>query len=172
MGGPPILPLHENERRFHVQHVAGAMRRLIFWLHLAAGITAGAVILTMSVTGVLLAYERQITAWADGYRLTPPPAARRLSVEALLGAAIEARPGALPTAFSLRADPAAPAAVSFGRGSTLFLDPYRGTVLGEGSGRARSFFGGRRAGRRRPPAPACCSAPACAAAPATSAGTT
>jgi uncharacterized iron-regulated membrane protein len=62
-------------------------------------------------------------------------------VEALLGAAIEARPGALPTAFSLRADPAAPAAVSFGRGSTLFLDPYRGTVLGEGSGRARSFFG-------------------------------
>ena len=36
---------------------------------------AGVVILIMSVTGTLLMYERQMTAWADGYSLTPPPGA-------------------------------------------------------------------------------------------------
>ena len=41
------------------------LRPFIFWPHLIAGVTAGVVILTMSVTGVLLAYEKQILAWAD-----------------------------------------------------------------------------------------------------------
>ncbi len=51
------------------------MRRVFFWSHLCAGLTAGAVILVMSVTGVLLTYERQITEWADGYQIAPlaPP---------------------------------------------------------------------------------------------------
>ena len=40
-------------------------RATIFWLHLAFGCVAGLVILTMSVTGVLLAFERQINAMAD-----------------------------------------------------------------------------------------------------------
>ena len=45
-------------------------RKIIFWCHIPVGIIAGLIILIMSVTGVLLAYERQITAWADtrGYR--------------------------------------------------------------------------------------------------------
>ena len=41
------------------------LRTLIFWPHLVAGITAGVVILVMSVTGVLLTYERQLIAWSD-----------------------------------------------------------------------------------------------------------
>ena len=36
------------------------LRKVLFWCHLAAGVTAGVVILIMSVTGVLLAYEQQI----------------------------------------------------------------------------------------------------------------
>ena len=39
-------------------------RKIIFWCHLAIGVSAGVIILIMSVTGVLLAYEKQITAWA------------------------------------------------------------------------------------------------------------
>ena len=35
-------------------------RRALFWAHLACGVTAGLLILLMSVTGVLLAYERQV----------------------------------------------------------------------------------------------------------------
>jgi len=38
-------------------------RKVIFWCHLIAGVTAGIVILIMSVTGVLLTYERQVEGW-------------------------------------------------------------------------------------------------------------
>ena len=41
------------------------LRKVIFWCHLTAGAFAGVVILIMSVTGVLLTYERQIQRWAD-----------------------------------------------------------------------------------------------------------
>ena len=41
------------------------LRTLLFWPHLIAGVLAGAVILLMSITGVVLMYERQIVAWAE-----------------------------------------------------------------------------------------------------------
>lgn len=116
------------------------MRRILFWLHLSAGVTVGAVILIMSVTGVLLTYERQMTEWADGYRVAPAATgAPRLGVEALTARVHDAR-GAWPNTVTLRADPAAPAAFGFGREATLFVDPYTGAALGEGSKRARAFF--------------------------------
>jgi len=119
------------------------LRKVIFWCHLFTGVCAGIVVLVMSVTGVLLAYERQLTAWADqsGYPAAPhSPAATRLPVETLLARARQTRPSAAPSAFTLRADPSAPAEVAFGRESTVFLNPYTGEVLGEGSKRARAFF--------------------------------
>ncbi|HEX8282680.1 MAG TPA: PepSY-associated TM helix domain-containing protein [Pyrinomonadaceae bacterium] len=118
------------------------LRRVFFWCHLAAGVTAGLVIFIMSVTGVLLAYERQITAWADtrGYEVSrPSPDAARLSVEALLARARESQQAA-PGAVTLYSDAGKPAAVSFQGGRTLFLNPYTGEVFGEGSQRVRAFF--------------------------------
>ena len=57
------------------------LRTLIFWPHLIAGVVAGAIVLLMSVTGVLLTYERQLIAWSDsGFRSNPPAqGAARLS---------------------------------------------------------------------------------------------
>ena len=110
-----------------------SLRTLVFWLHLLVGVTAGAVILFMSVTGVILAFEPQITDWLERDRriITPPPDARPLSAEAILAKAREAKPDVRPTALTLRADPAASAVVSFGReGGALFVDQYRGVVLG------------------------------------------
>ena len=118
------------------------LRRIIFWCHLPVGVIAGVVILNMCVTGVLLTYEKQITSWADtrGYRSAPPtPETPRLPVETLITKAREAR-GANPTSVTLNADPAAPAAIAFGRETTLFVNPYSGIVLGEGSHKVRSFF--------------------------------
>ncbi|MGA8029132.1 MAG: PepSY-associated TM helix domain-containing protein [Bryobacteraceae bacterium] len=40
-------------------------RKTVFWLHLSAGVTAGVFILIMAATGVLLAFERQITDFVD-----------------------------------------------------------------------------------------------------------
>ena len=60
------------------------LRTLIFWPHLIAGITAGVVILVMSVTGVLLTYERQLIAWSDSQYRSTAQAGNRLPVETLL----------------------------------------------------------------------------------------
>ncbi|MBC7929558.1 MAG: PepSY domain-containing protein, partial [Rubrivivax sp.] len=98
-----------------------------------AGTTAGIVILIMSVTGVLLMYERQITAWADtrGIQVAPPAmGTARLPIETLVAKARATRPAATPSALTLRADEAlAPATVSFGREGLVFINPYTGEVL-------------------------------------------
>jgi len=41
------------------------LRKLIFWLHLACGLIAGAVIAIMSATGVATAFERERLGWLD-----------------------------------------------------------------------------------------------------------
>jgi uncharacterized iron-regulated membrane protein len=118
------------------------LRKIIFWMHLSAGLIAGSVILVMSVTGVLLAFERQLTEWADrDLRVVPPGAgAARLSISALIASVRAVEPEAMPSGLTLRSDPAASAAISLGRERTLFLNPYTGAVLGDGSKRARDFF--------------------------------
>ncbi|HEY6547533.1 MAG TPA: PepSY-associated TM helix domain-containing protein, partial [Vicinamibacteria bacterium] len=116
-----------------------AFRKVLFWMHLAAGSTAGVVILIMSVTGTLLMYERQMTAWADGYSLTPSPGAPRLPIETLAGRVREARKEPI-SSITVRREPSAPVAFGLGREVTLFVDPYSGEILGEGSKRARAFF--------------------------------
>jgi uncharacterized iron-regulated membrane protein len=120
------------------------LRRIIFWCHLPVGVIAGIVILIMCVTGVLLAYEKQITLWADtsSYRSAPPTAdARHLPIETLIENARNHRGGASPASLTLRSDPLQPAEVGFGRETLpLFLNPYSGQVLGDGSQRVRTFF--------------------------------
>lgn len=117
------------------------LRKTLFWIHLATGCSAGAIIFFMSVTGVLLAYQRQITGWADrSLRSTPPaPGSRRLPLEAML-AGVQAASAELPSAVTLRSGPMAAAEVSFGRDRVLLVDVYSGKVLGESSHRARAFF--------------------------------
>jgi uncharacterized iron-regulated membrane protein len=95
----------------------------------------------MSVTGVLLTYQRQIQAWADvrGYEVTPQP--RRLAVDALLAKVAEARPDISPTTLVVRSDPSAPASLAIAAGRQLFIDPYTGHIFGEGNGQqVRAFF--------------------------------
>ena len=116
------------------------MRKVLFWLHLCCGVVAGAVILVMSVTGVLLTYERQLTDWADGYRIAPPaPGTAPLGAEALATRGFQAR-GEWPATVTMRADPSKPAALGLGREGTLFVDPHTGEILGQGSTGARAFF--------------------------------
>jgi uncharacterized iron-regulated membrane protein len=116
-------------------------RKIIFWSHLLAGCIAGIVILIMSVTGVALAYEKQIVAWAErGYRVEKPPAvAGHLPVETLLARAREANSGSNPASITMRSDPGAPAAVGFGR-MTVLVNPYTGDVLGRGATSVRAFM--------------------------------
>ena len=120
------------------------LRRVIFWCHLVAGLTAGIVILIMSVTGMLLAYERQLVRWADTRDYTvsrPSPDAAHLPVETLLARVRESHPAATAaTAITLYRDADAPATLSLPGGRSLFVNPYTGDVFGEGSRRVRAFF--------------------------------
>jgi uncharacterized iron-regulated membrane protein len=118
-------------------------RKIIFWCHLPVGVTAGIVILIMSVTGALLTYEKQIVAWADkrNYRVTPPSGElSRLPLDVLLAKVREARPDLSLSTVTLRSEVDAPLAVSFGREGTILVNQYTGEILGEGSKTARNFF--------------------------------
>lgn len=117
------------------------IRSVIFWIHLTVGVTAGIVVLIMSVTGVLLTYEKQMVAWADsGHRATPPaPGAPRLPAETLIAKVREARPKAPLTTMAYKPGPTEP--VMFGAGrDVLYVDPYSGAVLGGASPGIRTFF--------------------------------
>ena len=117
------------------------LRTVLFWLHLACGVVAGAIILIMSVTGALLTYQRQITAWADTRGYAVEPTSQRLPAAAILARAAESHPELSPTALVIRSAPTSPASLTVGAGRQLFIDPYTGEVLGEGNGHGvRAFF--------------------------------
>jgi uncharacterized iron-regulated membrane protein len=125
------------------------LRTVLFWSHLTAGVTAGIVVLIMSLTGALLTYERQLIEWSDrGYRSTPASRdAERLTVEALLERAKEQRPDQSPTAITLRSRADAPVALSLGQ-TTVYQDVYTGDLLGEPSTDVRRLMTRLRAWHR------------------------
>ena len=115
-------------------------RTVIFWMHLAVGVSAGVVIFLMCVTGVALTYEKQMIEWADRRAWTAPAApGAHLPPETLLAAAATARPEQ-PIGLTLRADPAAPATVTLEGNAALLIDPYTGTIVGAPPAALRSFF--------------------------------
>ncbi len=120
-----------------------AFRQIIFWAHLVTALGVGIVVLVMSVTGVLLTYQRQMQWWADtrGLDSSAPAAsgARRLDTGTILRG-VAAQVEGTPTAVTWRSDPEAPTAVVFARGRTVYVNAYTGAVLGEGSTAVRSFF--------------------------------
>jgi uncharacterized iron-regulated membrane protein len=119
-----------------------ALRKTLFWLHLTAGVTAGIVILLMSATGVLLAFERQIVAIAErDLRASAADASRPpLPLSRIVAAASRAVPDATASSITLRSDLRAPVTIAFGRERTIFVNPYTGVVLGEGATHVRGFF--------------------------------
>lgn len=117
-------------------------RSVLFWLHLVSGVLAGVVVLIMSVTGVALTYEKQMLEWADRRAWSAPPSAdtARLSPETLLARVREARPEAVPTTLTLRADPSAPATLALDGAGPLLVEPFTGAVIGPPPAGLRTFF--------------------------------
>ncbi len=115
-------------------------RTVLFWCHLVAGVTAGLVILMMSITGALLTYQRQIVAWAERDIRSIQTDGHRLPLDAIVAGASQARPDVTITSIMWRADPTAPVALTIGPRRVLFVDAYSGRLLGEGSRGLRDFF--------------------------------
>lgn len=127
------------------------MRRALFWAHLVAGVVAGAIILILSLTGTLLSFERQVTAWADrraNRTVASSPGAARMPVEALVAKA-SAATSVPPSSILLRSGADCPVEIGFGRERTLFVDPSSGETLGEGSPAIRRLYSTIEAWHRR-----------------------
>src|SRR5690606_14959611 len=58
--GAFLTPKQQHTKRTRTR----MFRKALFWIHLACGVVTGLVILMMSITGVVLTYERQMIAWA------------------------------------------------------------------------------------------------------------
>lgn len=116
--------------------------RTLFWTHLIAGLTAGLVILSMAASGVMIAYEVQLTEWANrGLRIAPPAdKAAHLDVESLVAKVRDAKPGFQPSGITWKADPASPVTLTIGREGIFFANPYTGEFLGEGNHSWHDFF--------------------------------
>jgi uncharacterized iron-regulated membrane protein len=116
---------------------------MIFWLHLTAGAMTGTVIFVMCVTGVLLAFERQIVAFLErDTRTVTSPASDvpRLSLDRLVDNARKTVPTGALSGITVSVDPTLATIVNFGRELTVFVDPYSGAVQGAGGSAIRDFF--------------------------------
>lgn len=118
-----------------------SFRKIVFWLHLVAGVVAGLVIALMSVTGVLLAFQPQIL---DAKRqplreLAIPEGAQRMPIEELVARA-EAERKAKATGVSVFPEQTSAVAVRFGRSDLQYVHPTSGELLEDpGAGAARFF---------------------------------
>ncbi len=119
-----------------------SFRKVIFWVHLLCGVITGIVIFIMSITGVALTYEKQMTAWADQnlYQIQIPEDKIHLSAETLIEKFRQARPDANPARLTLYSDPASPASIMAIPGGAVFVNPYNGEILGTGAQSIRKFF--------------------------------
>jgi uncharacterized iron-regulated membrane protein len=113
-------------------------------MHLAAGVSAGLVILVMSITGVCLAFEAPIINRAERAQLSvaPPTAgAVRVGLDELLAQVREQNPQGLGGEISgvtVGADADSSVMISMGRPNTgraqvVYINPYTGEIIGHGS---------------------------------------
>lgn len=112
------------------------LRKVFFWSHLVLGLALGLFILSACVTGTILAFAPQITAWSErdvAKAFPPTPESQRLSVDDLLFKAQQAKPEVKLSFISFKSAPDTSVTVGLGRDGYLFMDPYTGSLLGTGS---------------------------------------
>ena len=126
------------------------LRSTFFWLHLAAGLVCGAVILVMSFTGAVLAFEHEIVEWAerDVRRVEAPASgAAALPLDELLAKAREAatdpeaESAPRVSGVTVSSDSRDAVAVNFGRDlGVYYVDQYTGAVRVPATTRTHDFM--------------------------------
>lgn len=117
------------------------LRKTIFWAHLVSGVLAGIVVFTMSFTGVVLMYERQIKQWVAESNYVPvAEQGTRLPLEALVDIQQLRQNGTVPATVVITNDPGAPVAFRAGRQGGANLNPYNGDEMQLDSPALNAFF--------------------------------
>ncbi len=117
-----------------------AFRKLLFWLHLIAGMLGGIVIFIMCVTGAALSFEKNIIEFSESDQRIVSVGESRLSTKEMLERVIAEKPEAKPSSLAVSNDPAKAVTISLGREGQVFVDPYTGAITGSGNSAVRSFF--------------------------------
>lgn len=116
------------------------VRKVLFWLHLIAGMLGGIVIFIMCVTGAALSFEKNIIEYSERDQRVVAIGEERLGVHQILDRVKAERPNAVPTSISVSGEPTSAVTVSLGREGLVFVDPYTGAITGAGNSGVRSFF--------------------------------
>ncbi len=117
------------------------VRKVLFWLHLIAGVSASVVMFVLCVTGVFLAAELPVTTWADRDQVEVPADAQGIpSVMSIFQAAAETHGGELPKSVSVGRHPQDPAVASWGRRDRTQFNPWTLENLGKGNESVKDFF--------------------------------
>jgi uncharacterized iron-regulated membrane protein len=96
----------------------------------------------MAVTGILLAFERQINAWADAPAVLQEQSdsTAQEPPDSLL-AALKSNGQGVPSELVVHNSGNAPVEARFGRKRTVYLNPWTAEIVGQPSERTRAFFG-------------------------------
>ncbi len=101
-------------------------------MHLVSALFAGVVIFIMSVTGALLAFERQMIEYSerDARYVAIPAGVQRLTPQQVVDAFRASCPDARPASLAINNKPNAAWIVGLGREGTVYVDPYTGGITG------------------------------------------
>ncbi|RYD19110.1 MAG: PepSY domain-containing protein, partial [Verrucomicrobiaceae bacterium] len=105
------------------------LRKVIFWVHLAAGLVAGVVIAIMSATGIAIAFEEEILRWYDrevSRVQTVGQPGSALSIVELKSRVEAERPGEAVSTIAMFRDPARAWEVYIGEEGHLYVNPFTG----------------------------------------------
>ena len=97
----------------------------------------------MCVTGTILAFQRQIVAAADAWHsraVVVPASGAPLPVNGVTQQLSSTQEPLRISSITVWSDLSRPLLLEYGSSKALYVDPYSGAVLGEGSQRARQFF--------------------------------
>jgi uncharacterized iron-regulated membrane protein len=115
------------------------LHKLLYWPHLICGVLAGILIFIMSITGVLLTYERQIIAWAETeFDSSVPAKGRALPIDSLINMNSAAFGDGNLRAIKIENRPDTPVVIR--SNDYFYIDQYTGENLGNGPVGVKEFM--------------------------------
>ncbi len=105
-------------------------RKVIFWIHLIAGVLVGVPVVIMSATGIAIAFEAEILDYIDRDQLAVqvPSGGSRKPLAELTAGALRQHPEFTPTLFVVPRDARSAYVFRAGREGLLYVDPYTGVA--------------------------------------------
>jgi uncharacterized iron-regulated membrane protein len=117
-----------------------AARNIVFWMHLCIAVAAGVVIIIMSATGVVLAYQKPLLAKAAAHhRVVARSGAVRLPLDSFVARVALAADTATVASITVSSDGTLPLTVGLSDRRSVFVDPYDARILGTDA-KLRGFF--------------------------------